>query len=73
MASQVKRYPWEDWFSQDEFRLKRGKDFQCMPHGMIVQIRTYAASRRIKVAIKVVSNDTIQVTVKERGNKRNAG
>jgi hypothetical protein len=40
---------------------------------MIVQIRTYAASRRIKVAVKVVSNDTIQVTVKERGNKRNAG
>jgi hypothetical protein len=74
MGSQsIRRYPWEEWFSRDEFKLKQGKDFHCQLHGMIVQIRNYAGSKRIKVAIKTTGKDALIVTIKERNAKRNAG
>lgn len=60
------RYPWDKWFNQKVFELKQGRDFDCMPHSMIVQIRQVASSRGVRVLIKTRDNMLI-VSVKKKG------
>lgn len=53
-------YPWEEWFSQKEFVLTRGKDFDCQTHGMVAQIRTAVKKhlpKKAKVSIEVVEEE----------------
>ena len=56
-------YPWDRWFSRKKIVLTEGKDFKCMAHSMIVQIRGAAASRSKSVSIKAGRNEKQQSTL----------
>lgn len=56
------RYPWDKWFARKRLRLQRGKDFNCQPWSMMVQIRSAATARNRKVSVKVTDN-TLNVTL----------
>ncbi len=49
-------YPWAKWFKGTKKLLKRGRDFDCLPHVMAQQIRNTAAKRNLKVSIKIEEN-----------------
>jgi hypothetical protein len=44
-------YPWGKWFSKGRFRLVEGRDFDCLPISMVVQIYNHARRRGIKASI----------------------
>lgn len=57
MTQQVRRsrgYPWDKWFKKKRFKLKKGKDFNCAPHSMSVQVRNAAKKRGKKVSIYII-------------------
>lgn len=54
-------YPWDKWFSRARFVLRRGKDYNCLPHGMVQQIRNAAAARGVAVSVSV-DEGTLTVT-----------
>lgn len=62
-------YPWEKWFARKRFTLVYGRDYNCTPAGMIVNLR-YAAKRRgVRLSITQPrwTTGTIEVTVVGRG------
>ena len=59
------KYPWEEWFLEEELHLIKGQDFDCESYIMAQQIRNAAAKyticrKDIRVSIYV---DQDQVTV----------
>lgn len=65
------RYPWNEWFSEDHFTLRKGDDFDCEVHSMGVQIRNAAYKRKFKVSVHLNATDgLIEVFVRQRGNKK---
>ena len=57
------RYPWDKWFSRKKFRLVRPTHFSCKVHCMAQLIRTKAASRGLRVSIRI-GEDSVTVEVK---------
>jgi hypothetical protein len=62
-----RRYPWDRWFTATPDRpavLVRGRDYDCMPHGMVAMIRNVACSpsHRVRVSLRV-EEDTILLSV----------
>lgn len=47
------KYPWDKWLTSPRTVLRRGKDFQCAPYSMMLQIRYMAArvNKRPKIEI----------------------
>lgn len=67
-AKKSEGYPWDDWFSRSKFRVVEGRDFKCMPHSMMVQIRNAASSRGKSVSVRATNagnRTTLSVTVKD--------
>ncbi len=50
------RHPFDKWFKRKNFKLVRGKHFNCMIHCMNVQLRNAAARRNIRLSINVDGN-----------------
>ena len=46
-----RRYPWDDWFANCYFELVRGIDYNGRTDTMMVQIRTQAGKRGLKVSV----------------------
>lgn len=61
-------YPWEKWFAKPRFVLRRYRDYVCLPHGMLQQIRNAAAARGISVSITVDEGD-LTVTRQRKGKR----
>ena len=59
------KYPWERWFSKDKFKIYWGKDFDCMPHSMTVQIRTMATEygKSVSIQTEIEDNGETSLTV----------
>ena len=57
-----RRYPWAKWFASGCFVLRRGIDFDCMPHGMAQMIRNVASMRGLRVSVRI-EEDAIHVRV----------
>ena len=68
-GSRNKLYPWESWFSKEQFRLKRYKEFKCMVHSMVAQIRNYATKHGYYVSIGV-QEDLIDVKVIDKVKRK---
>lgn len=52
------RYPWDKWLAyKREYRLKKGKDFDCMVHSMSVQVRNAAYRRGMSVQVVIDEGD----------------
>lgn len=66
------RYPWDDWFSREEFTLTLGKDFTTTPWGMGVTVRSAALSRGIRVSVRLTP-ETVNVRVIKGKSKRGQG
>ncbi len=59
------RYPWDEWFCQRKFVLRRGVDYLCQPYTMMILIRTKAANRGFRVSVHI-HND--ELTITKRGS-----
>ncbi len=57
------RYPWELWFKNKSFVLKKGKHFEGKTYTMAQQVRNYAHRQAIRVSIHM-SKDESLITVK---------
>lgn len=67
--SKGNRYPWGDWFEPGRKTvLKKGKDFTCQVHGMMLNIRqaTCRYGMQHKVHLQVV-DDTITMSIDKEG------
>ena len=62
-GEEIRRYPWDDWFSRKGFVLKPGRDYDCLTITMVNQIRTQASKRNLRVTISTNHEGTIWVTV----------
>lgn len=70
-----RRYPWHEWFSQDEFLLRKGRDFNGRVDTMANQIRGAAMADRydVKVSIRIWPDmETLEVKVLQRDYSLNA-
>ncbi len=56
-------YQWDEWFSQPNFTLERGRHFTCQPHAMMIMTRNQARTRRVRVSVKIAEQVLI-VTLK---------
>ena len=56
-----RRYPWETWFARKRFTLVRGRDYDCLTHGMAQTVRNAAASDkfRVKVRLEVLEDEIV--------------
>lgn len=54
------RYPWEDWFSQAEFTLLRGRDYLCRTSAMVQQVYQASTAERHNVKVKVTTAEDEQ-------------
>ncbi len=64
-------HPWDRWFKRKSFRLLRGRDYKCQPHSMMVQIRTQALRRGLKVMVGVDEKlITVEVVKKKKKGKK---
>lgn len=57
------RYPWDTWFGRRTVTITRGKDFTCMPHSMMIQVRANAIKRKLDVSVNM-HDDSLTITVK---------
>lgn len=58
------RHPWKRWLKLGkETKIIRGKEFTCMVHSMVAQIRTAAAREGVRVSIQTEKDDSIVFTV----------
>ena len=64
--SNIVHYPWEKWFAKNRFILFRGKQYNCQPHSMGVQIRNAAAKRNLSVSV-YIDGDKITCDVYAKG------
>lgn len=62
------RYPWDKWFKTKKFIVTKGKDFHCMTHSMVAQIRSRAAkfNQRVAVTVSNGANGKDVITVSQR-------
>jgi len=56
------RYPWDAWFSRQEFTLRRGVDFFCQPYSMMILVRLKAKQRGFRVTVHI-QEDRLTVTI----------
>jgi hypothetical protein len=49
----LKEHPWDRWFIKPRITLKRGRDFDCQPHSMGVQIRQAAKKRGLHFSVRI--------------------
>lgn len=56
MPRGVKAYPWLKWLKKKKLYLKRGKDFEALPHSMAQQLRNAAFRYGYVVSVKVGEN-----------------
>jgi|SRR4051794_4595379 hypothetical protein len=64
-----RRYPWREWFKQDDFTLVRGEHYAGMTHAMSNQVRNAAARPQfgLKVSIYIAEDgNSLRVRVLER-------
>lgn len=49
------RYPWKNWFGRTGriVTIHHNKDYHCMPHSMVSNIRAAARNHKLKVAISL--------------------
>ena len=59
----TEKYYWDDWFKNDFFMLRKGRDFFCGITSMIQQIRNAALARGIRVKMKKVDGNDISVRI----------
>lgn len=53
-------YNWKKWLKSKRFTLKKGKDFNCLPHSLAQQCRNAAYRYGYKVSINIYE-DSIEV------------
>jgi len=58
------RYPWDEWFAVDGFTIRHGREYSCMPHGMVQNVRRAAAARGLSVSVSIEADGLITVTVR---------
>ena len=63
-----RRYPWDDWLSRSSFALIRGKDYDCMPHGMGQMIRSRCYDRGLRARVKISPDGRIDVQLENARN-----
>lgn len=69
-----RRYPWEEWFSQKEFHLRQGIDFNGRVDTMDQQVRNAAGPERHNMAISVtIDSDGKGLRVKVFGSRERKG
>lgn len=61
----VRLYPWDLWFGERRFKVRRGRDYLCGAHSMAQQIRNAASKRRVNVTIVESKRGDLTVTVQE--------
>lgn len=66
-----KIYPWDKWFSQRRFSIRRGEHYRCSPYAMGQQIRNEARLRGLRVSLVTDASDQFVVVIKEAGNAKN--
>ena len=66
-----KIYPWDRWFRQGQFNLRRGKDYSVRTYSMAQQIRTYAAAKELRIHLTITEDETT-IKVKVLGRLENA-
>jgi hypothetical protein len=49
----ISRYPWKVWFKKKILKLLRGKDYECMDHGMHSNVVQAAKRHGVKVSLSV--------------------
>jgi len=61
----LQRHPWSTWFNgkRKEFELHRHKDFNCMTHSMVSQIRGFASRNKISISVQTYE-DCILVVIR---------
>jgi hypothetical protein len=47
------RYPWDEWFDGQMWKLRRGEDFDVMPSAFRSAISMAASRRRVKVTTRI--------------------
>jgi len=68
----ARKYPWEEWFSNESFVLEHGVDFDCQMHGMAQQIRNEVVKLGKAVSISYEGN-RLKVTVHDFPPKKRRG
>jgi hypothetical protein len=48
-----RKYPWKTWFKNSVTHLVRGKDYQCEPYSLAIQIRRMSNILDIPVTVSV--------------------
>lgn len=70
----VTKYNYDKLFKKKRFVMKRGKDFECMPHSMAQQIRNAAQKQHPKpsVSIQILDQELLIIVShpKPKGKKR---
>lgn len=62
-----RRYPWEVWMQKDRFRVTYGKHFFCTTESFIQALWKWSKSHGYRFSIRRPDNESIIITVKERG------
>lgn len=51
------RYPWTEWFKQDEFTIRRYVNYYCRTDSMAQTVRAAARRHNLLVSISYTPND----------------
>jgi len=73
---QPQKYPWQQWIPSDlldgsvlskTLTLKKGKDFECQPHGMVQMFRNRISRRKLPLtASGHVSEKSVTITLERK-------
>lgn len=63
-----RKYPWEEWFSNEITVIVRGVDYFCSQSNMVQSIRNKASSLGLKLRITDTGTEIVMVIVGRRGN-----